>query len=218
MIAVLKNDYPKAFLLQGTHYDVAYSTVSGHQSLNDPKACRECKNEGRQICTGEDEEQCMLLYSLDNLVLVQIEKFLTQFDGSKAGVKSRCDMMLYGDDKIAFVEMNCGRRNNLFPKTAMNSAKSVGDMGKMAKARQQLSETIEKLCSVPSIEQKIERFREKVALLAFRDKSNIHNQSEVEKQMSVFLSMPNRVAKNRHTSLPHGFDFSMVSYPEEYQW
>ena len=218
MIDALIKDYLNAFNLRGTHYSVDYSTILGHQSLNDPKACRECKNKGWQICSGQNDEQCMLLYSLDSLILVDIEKFLTQFDGRKAGVKSRCDLMVYGGDKIAFLEMNCGRRNNLFPKNRISSARGGGEMGKMAKARQQLSETIEKLCSVPSIKQKIQKFREKVALLAFRDKSNTNNQSKVEEPMSVFLSTPDLVAKIKHTSLPYGFDFSMVCYPDEYQW
>lgn len=211
MINVLQNDYISHFGLAGKYTLHSYP-IQGNMVLNDDKSCRQCKSNNAQKCDSETNEQTFMFFSDVEVSLVEIEDFLNQFEGKRAGVKDKCDLMLYDNQNIAFVEMYCGEQKYMYPYI---NQKGLHE-GKLAKARKQLNSTINKLSEVQSIKIKMDGYDKKTGIFACRKKSESSNGSVDEENMQVFLNTT--LESKAHTLLSNNFRFVQVEYPEVYTW
>jgi hypothetical protein len=154
---------------------------------------------------------------------VNIEAFLNQFSGKKAGVRRKCDMLLYGGTKISFLEMFCGEEKFLYPHVTTHKDGSVEQKtGKLATVRQQITSTIDKLCEVPSIEEAFQTYQNKEGIFGYRRKiaNSVNPQQETpeESNISIFIKTSEMSSSDLHSHLSHGFIFKTVIYPEVYVW
>ncbi len=222
MIAQLQDDYIQHFGLTGTNYKVPNSVLKGHCILYDSNSCDPCISNNRQQCDNALSKQIFILETNENVTCVNIEAFLNQFSGKKAGVRRKCDMMIYGDVKISFLEMYCGEEKYLYPHFTSHKDGNVEEkIGKLATVRQQIISTIDKLCEVPSIERAIQTFQKKEGIFGYRRKDandKFQQETREEKNISIFIKTAEKASKDLHSRLPHGFIFKTVIYPEVYVW
>lgn len=212
MINLLKSDYINAFSLTGKDYTVEHSEYKGKVAFADPKSCRECVS---KVCSDTNREQVFVVESKDVITVVEIEKYFNQFRSERAKPRKRCDLMLYSLDKIAFVELYCGQQQFLTPYQNTKGEQP----GKIARARQQISCTIDKLTEVETIKNRIHTFKECIGLFAYRKKYDIVNGAE-EQSMVDFMEMSENIASDpqSYTVLSNGVPFHTVTYPTIFQW
>ncbi len=211
MIDCLQNDFTAHFGLTGT-YTVVHYTAQGNVVFHDDKACEDCKKVNKQQCDNATDEQNFLLFSDSDFEVVQIEKYFNQFNGKRAGLSNRCDLMLFSDDKIAFVDMYCGQQKFIY---SYINQKGLQE-GKLAKARKQITNVIEKLCEVPSIHLKLLLYHKKTGVFACRKKQPVGEGTLDEENMQVFINTT--AETDTHTLLTNGFEFVVVDYPDVYAW
>ena len=211
MIDLLQNDYIAHFGLTG-NYTVVHHTVQGNVVFHDEIACEDCKNRQKQQCDAATDEQNFKLSSNSEVEVVDIEQFFNQFDGKRAGVSSRCDLMLYSNNKIAFVDMYCGQQKFVHPYINQKGLQE----GKLAKVRKQITNTIDKLCEVPSIHLKVLLYGKKVGVFACRKKQALGEGTRDEENMQVFFHPT--FETDAFTLLANGFEFFTVEYPDEFVW
>lgn len=209
---LLLNEYPTYFGATG-RYTISSVSKESSFALNDEKACRECRGQNKQHCSGEDADMHMLLHTDHPVMVVDIETFFNQFDGKRAAIKNRCDRMLYDDSKIVLVDFYCGLQKFLPPYTNNKGEQP----GKLAKARLQITSTVEKICEVPSINERIAGYETKEGIFACRFKKSEPNPALLgEPAMQIFLNSTPQV--KGYTDIAHGFKFRMLEYPETYEW
>ena len=223
MIKYLQEDYLKHFKLTRPECQVITTTLNGLCIISDPKSCNPCISNGCQQCDKNSFKQIFLLETKASLSCVNIEEYLSQFAGTMAEPRNRCDLMIYDNSKIAFVEMYCGQEKYIHPyETTHKSGRVEKKMGKLATVRKQITVTIDKLCEVPSIESKMNTFQEKVGLFGFRKKNGneemVESGQNVENNIDIFIRTAEASSEGGYTLLPHGFRFSVVTYPEVYVW
>ena len=222
MIQHLQEDYIRHFGLTGTNYQVLNTTLNGRCILFDPNSCDPCIRDNRQQCDNELSKQIFILETSEEVTCVNIEAFLKQFSGKKAGARRKCDMMLFGDVKISFLEMYCGEEKYLFPHTTSHKDGSVEQkIGKLATVRQQIISTIDKLCEVPSIEKTIHTFQKKEGIFGYRRKNTndkTPKETPEESNISIFIKIAELSSKDLQSRLTHGFIFKTVMYPDVYVW
>ena len=223
MIKYLQEDYLKHFKLTRPECQVISTKLNGFCALYDSKSCNPCISENRQQCDANSFKQVLLLETKSPVYCVNIEEYLNQFSGTKVEPRNRCDLMIYDNSKIAFVELFCGQEKYIHPhETTHKSGQVEKKRGKLATARQQITATLDKLCVVPSIESKIGTFQERLGLFGFRRKNGnkevLQQGQIVEKNIDIFIRTAEASSEGGYTLLPHGFKFSVVTYPDVYVW
>lgn len=223
MIKYLQEDYLNHFKLTRPECKVHSTALNGLCALYDSRSCNPCISNGRQQCDANSFKQIFLLETKSPVDCVNIDEFLSQFSGTKAEPRNRCDLMLYDNSKIAFVEMYCGQEKYIHPyETTHKSGRVEKKIGKLATVRQQITVTLDKLCEVPSIESKINTFQERLGLFGFRRKNGSKEMLEqgqgVENNINIFIRTAEAASEGGYTMLPHGFKFSVVTYPDVYVW
>jgi len=209
---LLLNEYPAHFGANGK-YAILSVEKQGVFPLNDEKACRECRGQDKHQCNNEDADTHMLLNADHPVTVVDIEGFLNQFDGKRAAIKERCDRMLYDDNKIVLVDFYCGQQKYVQP-----YANTRGEQpGKLANARDQINSTVEKICEVPAINERMNGYATKEGIFAYRIKQ--------PPAVPILPGSPgaqmflNSIPKVKgYTNIAHGFKFRMLKYPETYEW
>lgn len=222
MIAHLQDDYISHFGLTGTNYQVSSSVLSEPCKIFDPNSCDPCLRNNRQQCDNATFKQIFILETHENVTCVNIEAFLNQFSGTRAGLRQRCDMLLYGAAKICFLEMYCGEEKYLYPHNAKHSSGRVEEKeGKLATVRQQITSTIDKLCEVPSIKETIHTYQKKEGILGYRRKytnDNLQQETPEERNINIFIKTAETASDGGYSRLTHDFIFKTVLYPEVYVW
>lgn len=188
---------------------------AGISSFRDSKACSECKQQGKDCC--ETEENLRISHNC-SITKVELEKFFTQFDGtSRSSLKDKCDILLFDDKghRIAFCEMTCSQNKYIEP---YDNSKGH-QVGKRAKAYQQLKSSIDKLAKVPDIASSMNRYDHRTALFAVRHKdSNNQKESFEISNVNKFIIFPKSIQANAKSDIGNGFSFEVVEYPTIYQW
>lgn len=215
MLQTLNRDFLDHYGLTGSRYSVHSRQVLGDLFLHDDKACCQCKRSNRQQCSAEDDEQVLHLFTSSNITIVDIEDYVLQFHGRRAGQGMICDLLLFDDSntKIAFLDFYCGVQSYLYDHSVDGSIEA----GKIAKVRRQISDTVGKLYTVPSIKSRIDAFSEKIGIFAYRRKMYGTN-NPIEDNMTEFERPSIVTSQNFFSELPYGFKFLEVDYPQVYQW
>lgn len=223
MIDFFLDKYKQYFKLTGTKYCLHYFTLNGRCVFSDPKSCDPCIGKGKRLCDESSFKQIFLIETDGDIICVNIEDFMNQFVGTKADSQSKCDLMLYGETKVTFLDMYCGQEKFVLPyDTTHTNGRVEHKIGKLATVRNQIISTINKLCEVPKIEQALQSFKDKEGLFAYRSKTNhLENPSQekpLERNINIFIKAAEAASNDLHTLLTHGFVFKTVIYPEVYVW
>lgn len=222
MINLLKEDYIQHFKLTGNNYQVKYTILKGRCILFDPKACDPCISSNKQQCDGPSFKQNFIMETKETVCCVDIESFMKQFDGTKAASLKKCDLMLFDDNKLSFLDMYCGQEKFLLPYNTTHHDGSIEQKkGKLATVRQQIITTIDKLCEVPSINSILHSFSKKEGLFGYRRKNttiDVNNEATEEKNISIFIKTSEVVSSDLYSLLTHGFIFKVITYPDVYVW
>lgn len=210
MKTLLENDFVAYYGKHvGSHY-VQLSQISGIVRLCDSVACNQCLNFFRYNC----QHEVFVIKCASVVNVIDYEKFINDcvIKGDK------CDLILYDTDKIVFVEFTCSMEGLL----AIHLRDGIPQQGKRMKARHQLSNSIQALCNVSSINDAISKFQQREAIFAYRikDEDLFRNVPVViEKSERIWMELARqRESQQLILPMPNGFSFQMVKYPDEYVW
>ena len=179
--------------------------------MGDKKACEECP-ENKKICTNADEGLVLKLDIEVSISKVDIEQFFIQFDGTKASIRKKCDIMLYNTSNVILCDMTCIK--NKYVESYTNSKGK--QIGKRVMAYEQMNSVIDALTEVPNIKSRLDDCSNKVALFALRLKDDTRRLDDVGNNMKIF-SADFANSQTSITDMGNGFRFRTVTYPQIYK-
>ena len=203
--------YKEYHNLSGNTYSTFEEAIIGLCLLGDDKACKECPKD-KKICTNAEEGTVLKVDIRSKISKVNIEQFFVQFDGTKASIKKKCDVMLYNTSNVILCDMTCTKNKYVEP---YNNSKGK-QIGKRATAYEQIESVINALTEVPDIKNKFDDCSNKVALFALRLKDNSEQFDNVENNMMVFESQFEN-SQLCLTDMGNNFQFKTITYPQIYK-
>lgn len=210
MKQLLETDFVKSTNSSACNHKVVGQSFSGKAVFYDNRACDQCSINNEDGCN----KQVFNVESSGDVEVVDIENFL---NGFKKLRESKCDLVMYDNAKIAFVDMYCGQSKYV----ERYIAGGVEKEGKQDKVKRQIENTIKLLCNVPSINEFIGSLDNKIAIFACRlkDNQNANLPEKIKQTQESFMSAMN-IHKNRQiiTPLSNGFSYLRVEYPNTYKW
>ena len=180
----------------------------------DPAACGSCKAKmaDRANC---DEMVMTINAGNNNLIIVEHEEYVKQFDGRQIATGGRCDILICDDtysNKIMFCELGCYLEKYFEQKKA--------------KARKQTTDSFVRLLNKPSGLAFINQFNQKELAFFRRDSALIQNSTspqrgDVLQNMQAFITNAATesayIASNETVNgIP--IKFIIVNYPTIYEW
>ncbi len=184
-------------------------------TLNDSKSCTSCKQKPGY---GNCNEIVLFIDVNKPLEVLNFEEFVCQMDHTSAAFSKRCDYLIYDNslehNRIAFCELTCSTIMNFYPNNGKYSN------GKRARAHDQLFSSIESLLQVELLNQEILTFKDKVAIVGWRER-DISIIDEVTASMIDFSVTPDSEEKMlifEEKLQDHNFRFIVIKYPNHYQW
>lgn len=211
MKQLLEEQFSKAFDANGHIHPVKERIINGDISFRDEKACSVCKHFFYSQCG----HQTFLIHTTTDIHSIDIELYFNSFHQLKG---ERCDILFYDQNKCVLMDMYCGMSEYLNP----HLMKGEIVAGKKEKVRIQISETIERLYSVPAIATFLDRLPIKEGVFGYRAKDEhlfLNTPKVISSTVQMFLRW-SAMQANRRLAAPmeHGFRFLMNSYPHIYQW
>lgn len=210
----------------GKHYKSTKRAIAesrflqGNIELSDSKACDDCRRHSYEI-----EVKCnkvvLKCNSSEHIIeVVELENFINQFAHLKAlPSRRKCDLLLVGDDKIVFCDMSCTKAVYIDP-YLMND--QTPKMGKRIIAMEQITSSVGLLMQVPQIASEIKNKKDKIALFAYRKKSESAGDDfdkSVSHNINAFNVMGNIVFQEpMFTDIGNDFFFTEICYPNTYIW
>lgn len=223
--SLLKNAFPVQYGMPAGSVSVYVQRHSEPFTLSDAKACRECHaTEQRANRANCNEEILKVNNNGVEIAVVEFEKYITQFEHTDANVKDRCDFLMTdsgeGHNKIVFCDLCCYEEKYVEPNTGSYP------MGKRAKARKQMEESIKVLLEESATAVNLLTYPEKVCLFAWRDydvpdEHIIAKRGDARSNMLAFGSSISSLTAQTVTHqqrLGHGFTFVQVKFPSTYIW
>lgn len=189
-------------------------TVTGIFQKCDPAACSSCKAKiaDRANC---DEMVMTINAGNNNLIIVEHEEYVKQFEGRKIATGGRCDLLICDDtysNKIMFCELGC-------------YVEKYFDQ-KKAKAHKQTSDSITRLLKSSSGSTFVNQFKEKELVFfrrdpAIKDSFIMPQRGETAHNMQAFNTTPAAssayiVSDEKINEIP--VKFIIVNYPNTYNW
>ena len=164
----------------------------------------------------EDENDAVSLYvnpEEKDITIVDWEAYVDQYTNALcAGEGKKCDFIVYDDrrDKFILDELTYSHEKYII---------GIGNrIGKRIKARIQLSESINKLYSVPEIQNYISAFEKRIALFSYRIAES--SDDEIMSTSMAAFSAPTRLLgdiEEESSSMPHGFVYHQHIYPTPFE-
>lgn len=218
---LLQVHYPREYGIDPKGVVVDVTTHAGLVELADPKACDDCQ-ELRPQRAQCDRVNLRMDTSAKSIEIVDFEKYISQFDGTAAAMKDRCDYLFVDASpehtKIAFCDLTCSEEKYVNP----NDGKYP--MGKRAKAAEQMKKSLERLLQEPLMAHYILTFPDKVCLFGWRDYSVedvTPQRGNAARNMLAFMNTPSAKSGTLTKDVPvigNHFSFVQVKYPAVYQW
>lgn len=225
IVQLLQERFPNNYGIDTTHVSVPASVHIGTFALTDNKACEDCHQQlGRIDRRNCDEEILKIGSNGQEVTVVNFEKYISQFDGTPANIRERCDYLLVDDTenhrKIAFCDLTCSDGKWVEPNTGKYSE------GKRAKAKKQMMASIKTLLNVPLLDHAILTFAEKICLFGWREYEfpevpTLPQRRNVIHNMQAFMTTPSAMARQLRQKMDiaeHGFLFIQQKYPNVYNW
>ena len=220
---LFKNRYPSAYGLNPSTINVPWETYTTSFSISDRLACTRCHSirEDRKDC---NEEILRIDPNEKTILLLNFESYIQQFTKVIPNLRDKCDYFLYSETekerKIAFCDLTCSD----IKWVKANSGKYPE--GKKAKARQQMSKSIEYLVADPLIGEFIYTCSKKLFIFGWRDYNAPLEAIKPQKNsfstnLQAFMTTPSGMAKQLTSKVAlkkETFDVVTVKYPSVYQW
>lgn len=208
MVQLLKEDYPNWFGLTRGHISVSVECKDGDFELYDDKACTQCNHQCR-------DKAILKISSEIDVTEIDIDEYFNQFQNTRADISGgRCDKFLYDDldCRIAFVEMTC---KEVTEERHLNLLSN-----KRAKAYEQLRNTIDKLMSVTAIKDRVNSFKVRSAVFAYRQNDREDSLSNVLHEVVTSFAKPMILASDPNLTADMGNDFAFqqIRYPDVLEW
>ena len=209
MDTVINRDFHTYYGLSGM-MPISVHTDAGRIAFHDAKACNACIRNSCDVCSGQNREENFIVACAHPINIANNESFLEQMTPDP----EKCDLMLYDNDKVVFVDMFCRQEKYVHPFVNMKGPQQ----GKLAKVRSQITNTIQLLSAVPSINNKFAGLKEKHGVFGCRLKQQNSSADNVAGNMGAFMAMPIAASVGRYTPLVDGFMFTTKYYPDPYKW
>lgn len=212
---LLQDTLPKEYGITGrSNISLSAYSVTGLFQKGDPKACTACKAKfaNRSEC---DEVVMKIDAGKHNLIVVDYESYVNQFNGRKIAEGGRCDFIICDNsyvNKIMFCDLGC------YSDTYLEN--------KIAKVRQQTKDSIARLLNKTSGLNFLNGFCEK-QLVFFRRDSAIKQDAVVPQRGNVLQNMQAFIASPSTKSnyieanvIANGMPvkFIIINYPNTYNW
>lgn len=187
-------------------------------TLHDAIACQICKSHfvEKINCTSA----VLTIHANNPVDVLCFERFISQFDGTSAEIKDRCDYLLYDHDaqkqKIAFCELTCSESKYLEP-----NASNKQPEGKRAKAYSQMKTSLEALLTVSMLCVHILTRPKKYAIFGWRERNVQFPMDQAATSMKEFTITPSSASNVLYSDvfvMGHGFTFAQIKYPTVYEW
>lgn len=211
---LLKEELPKDYDI--TRGDISLTTYNakGIFQKADVAACQSCKTK-RADYSNCNETIMKIDTNNQNLIIVENEQYLKQFDGKLIAKGGRCDLLIFDDtykNKIMFCDMSC------------NSQKYFES--KKAKVRQQTTDSMVRFLNKPSGLAFVNQFSEKQLVFFRRDSALIQNatspqRGDVIQNMQAFITGPadtSEYIESNESINETPVKFIIVNYPNTYNW
>lgn len=210
---LLKNKFASSFGLT-RNVEVDSRLNENISCFRDEIACADCNKK-----TNDSFSRCIEKYvfnvdfgDTNDVNIVELEKYFKQFSNvPRISSGNKCDLMLYNDSKCAFVELSC--MNAMYIEDRDGGEKP----GKRTKAYQQLSNSIEKLRCCPDIAEKLESYKIKHAIFAYREKDGLNVEDKMFNVIDAF-NITDKISRLSVSDMGYGFYFVKVKFPEKYIW
>lgn len=208
MIKLLQTAYPSHY---GAKWKDVYSVRFEHTYL----ASFAIKDNKPTIIQDEENSAVSLYVNPEgkNITIVDWEAYVNQYTNALcAGEGKKCDFIVYDDrgDKFILDELTYSQEKHII---------GIGSrIGKRIKARIQLSESINKLYSVPEIQAYISAFEKRIALFSYRIAES--SDDEIMSTSMAAFSAPTRLLGNieeETPSMPHDFVYHQHIYPNPFE-
>lgn len=224
--SLLRNAFPVQYGLPTGSVHVVVQRYNAPFTISDGKTCRVCRaNPARTNRAGCNEEILKVNNNGTEIAVVEFEEYITQFAGTAANVKDRCDIIMtdggMGHNKIVFCELCCNEEKYVEPNDG-----NIYPMGKRAKARQQMEKSIAVLLEESTTAVNLLTYPEKVCLFAWRDYDvpDTHiaaTRGNARSNVLAFGSSVSNLAEQtttHHQRMGHDFVFMQIKYPSVYNW
>lgn len=221
----LKNSFPIEYSLPVDGVIVPIERYNTPFTLSDIKSCNSCKSNPQNIeRLGCNEEILRVNNNGKEVAVVNFEQYISQFQGTAANVKDRCDILMVDSgsahQKIVFCDICCYAEKYVEPNTGKYP------QGKRAKARQQMKRSIDVLLQESLTAINILTYTEKICLFAWRDYDvpDMHVDAQhrnARSNVQAFSSSISNLASQTTTHynrMEHDFSFMQIKYPSEYKW
>jgi len=210
----------------GKHYGSAKKSIAvsqivkGQFLFSDSKACTDC----RRVMPDEERDCDHVVLKCDSsnqeIEAIELETFIDNYANLKAIPSGRkCDLLLVDDKKVVFCDMTCSQAKYISPFKMADGAEKIG---KRNTVRGQIENSITLLSLVPDIADAINAKSSKIALFAYREKSEKKNSTfdAGVTAMMKSLNITSLVLSGTlmYSDMGNGFLFTEVRYPDVYVW
>lgn len=210
----------------GVHYNstkqvtASCSIAKGVISLSDTVACADCT-----MNASENEGKCDKIVLQCNtqeheIEVIKLEEFISQYQNLKSIQSKRtCDLLLVDNRKVAFCELTCSN-----PKYISSFSMRDGrtKLGKRHIAKEQISNSVALLTSVPQIAEEINMMDSKIGLFAYREKTirlgDSFDIDSLSKMRDFGTGVEAKVKEPMFSDMGYGFVFTEVRFPDVYKW
>lgn len=191
------------------HYRQSISICAKEETkdfiLTDNKSCNDCNTKSAYFARSCTEHGMLKIHCNTHVEVINIENAIQDTNNIDLRSGGCCDYLVYDDNKIALIELTCSR-----PQYINDEPK-----GKRTKAYKQLSETIQKITSLPNTNIEISKRGEKTAIFGIREK--VFALEQADKFQTSMISFT-KVYRDITRKLNNGFILTTITYPNTYTW
>ena len=186
-------------------------------ALTDWKSGTDCNNKTPYFYNQCYNKEVLKVSTSEEVKVISIEEYFQQYSNKKDIVCGNiCDYLLYGCNKIIFADLTCMRPYHIESHIVNGKNKE----GKRAKVIKQINDSIERLVMCPTISERMNLYKEKIALFALRKKESAFDYLEdSQRGMISFMRMTNeQIVLGITQQMRNGFNLVINEYPKPYQW
>lgn len=222
---ILGQIFPTEYGVDSANIQVPIVRHNASFSVSDPKACGPCQANPLQAYRANCNHEILKVNNNgEELALVWYEQYIAQYEQRGKDIGERCDLLITDSGmekrKIVFCDLCCYSEEFVNPNTGKYPE------GKRAKARQQMTRSIERLINQHVTAVNLLTYHEKICLFAWRDydvpdlpvmATRGNARSNVQAFGSTISNMATTTTTH-HQKVGHDFTFMQVKYPTAYNW
>jgi len=216
MLAGLINQfYPKHYAVMRVHIPILELSIRDNQFSIKDEICPEPDDTGIKLSGFNEGTLNILNPGGCSISILEWEKYVSQFNGIRAGEGKRCDILIT-DNQLQIVFCELTETDPLFIEPHTNS---YGDQpGKRATAVLQITNSINKVLQVPELSKIINGIKTKTGLFACRYPKPIV-ESLINRSFELFNEPLTLISNVSYTApnLAHDFVFEQRIFPKPFE-